>query len=130
MDKRAHFIIGEGAFAIYSLFFWAITSIPLGTIFWGFIGAGIGSALPDIVEPAYHYTHRSVFHSRKVLNYSEIGFFITALFGFLMGVIYLFSNSNPFYYLFSYSYLISCFFLGYMVHLMADSTTKMGLPEV
>jgi hypothetical protein len=85
----------------------------------GFIIAAFGSVLPDVIEPAYDYTHRGYFHGTNLLWLSAIVFAITGLTGFLK----IFNG------LFYYSYLVSGFFLGYASHLLADSTTKMGLPE-
>jgi membrane-bound metal-dependent hydrolase YbcI (DUF457 family) len=80
---------------------------------YGVILAVIGSGIPDILEPAYHWNHRDKFHSKKTLRVSVAVFSITAIIGLF----------------FPLSYYISCFFLGYMFHLLADSLTKVGLPE-
>jgi hypothetical protein len=81
---------------------------------YGVILAVIGSGIPDILEPASHWTHRNKFHSKKTLRLSIGIFSITATIGLF---------SPIFFY-------ISCFFLGYMFHLLADNITKVGLPEV
>jgi hypothetical protein len=129
MERRVHLVVGSFIFIIYSVIFLAIFSIPYSTMFWGFIITTIGSVIPDLIEPAFHCKHRKFFHSKAFLRYIGTFFLITTLFGLLTGFYYLYSNSTLFYYLFSYSYLISCFSLGYTVHLIADSTTKMGLPD-
>ena len=74
--------------------------------------AVIGPALPDFLEPAKHWTHRKKFHRKKTLRLSEWIFAPTAVLGLFTPV-------------FTY---ISCFFLGYMLHLLADSMTRAGLP--
>jgi membrane-bound metal-dependent hydrolase YbcI (DUF457 family) len=73
----------------------------------------IGAIIPDIIEPPINYKHRKFFHSRYVLNLFAIGTgisFIITLFWF------------PFSWIFYFA-------LGYLSHLLADSTSKMGLPE-
>ena len=119
MRKQEHLAIGIVLFGLYSIPILFFTPITIGMAFWAFIAAGIGSVMPDAVEPAENYKHRSFFHGTALLRLSAIIFVITGLFGFLTII-----NG-----LFYYSYLISGFFLGYASHLLADSTTKMGLPE-
>jgi len=73
----------------------------------------IGSVLPDIIEPAKHYTHRNYFHSKrflKILYYSLIPTLLIGIF---------------------FNWILYFFFLaiGYISHLWLDSTTKMGLPN-
>ena len=69
--------------------------------------------LPDILEPANHYNHRKFFHSKKVLNYLLIGLVISFIISLML---------NGFFYVFFG-------ILGYVVHLLMDSTTKIGLPQ-
>ena len=78
----------------------------------GIFTISLGSVFPDRIEPPLHWTHRSTFHSKRALAYSWKLFVIMAIIALLF---------SPFFY-------ISCFFLGYTLHLLADSTTKMGLP--
>jgi membrane-bound metal-dependent hydrolase YbcI (DUF457 family) len=100
-----------------------ILAIPIAAIFYLFgiidyiyliIPMFFTTMLPDILEPANHYTHRKFFHSKRVLMFLSkfciipfliLGFFSHFFFYILFGV------------------------LGYISHLLADSTTKMGLPE-
>lgn len=119
MRKQEHLLIGVVLFGLYSIPILIFTPITIGYAFWGFLIAAFGSAIPDVIEPAYDYTHRGYFHGTALLTISAICFVITGLIGFLTII-----NG-----LFYYSYLISGFFLGYASHLLADSTTKMGLPE-
>ncbi len=73
----------------------------------------IGSVLPDIIEPAKHYTHRNYFHSKRFLKILYYSLIPTLLLGvFIHGILYLF-------------FLV----IGYISHLWLDSTTKMGLPD-
>lgn len=72
----------------------------------------VGSVFPDIIEPAYSYKHRQFFHSRdlfKILCYSILPLF---MFGFFF---------NELFYIFA-------FVAGYILHLLMDSKTTMGLP--
>jgi Predicted membrane-bound metal-dependent hydrolase (DUF457). len=79
----------------------------------GAFAAALGSVLPDQIEPATHWTHRAKFHSKKALKFTIQIFGITAFIGLF---------SSIFFY-------IASFFLGYLLHLLVDSTTKMGLPS-
>jgi membrane-bound metal-dependent hydrolase YbcI (DUF457 family) len=77
----------------------------------------IGSIIPDIIEPPTSYRHRQLFHSVGALIMMIFLFGSTALIAL---VISFFSELSAF-------YLASCFFLGYLFHLLADSITPMGL---
>ena len=72
------------------------------------------SSLPDVIEPAKHYTHRKFFHSKRVLVF--LSKYVLPSF-FILGIFW----RDSFYLFFGV--------LGYIVHLLADSTTKMGLPK-
>jgi hypothetical protein len=122
MNHREHVFIGIVVFAVYNFinntFINAIlhpingASISTQWLIGGFI-AVIGSTFPDIIEPAKDWTHRDKFHSKKMLRSFAGIFIVTAIIGLF---------SPIFYY-------VSCFPLGYMFHLLADSMTKAGLPE-
>ena len=73
-----------------------------------------GSILPDILEPAYGYNHRSFFHSVIFLKIISIALLLTIIVAFL----------KPFY------FYISSLIAGYILHLLMDSQSKMGLPRV
>jgi membrane-bound metal-dependent hydrolase YbcI (DUF457 family) len=123
MNKIQHIIIGIIAFLIYTFFFNSIIKILTDVEFYGF-GCGfgcviIGSILPDILEPAYNWKHRGIYHSKRALKFSLTIFVITAL----ISLISIFFRD------FLVFYVISCLFLGYLVHLVADSTTYVGLPD-
>ena len=122
MNHREHVLIGVVIFFVYNLFNNTLINTVLQPLFgisintmwlYGVILAVIGSGIPDILEPASHWTHRNKFHSKKTLRLSEGIFSITAIIGLFFPI----------------SFYISCFFLGYMFHLLADSLTKVGLPE-
>lgn len=70
--------------------------------------------LPDILEPPTSYTHRQFFHSKRVLTflskYCLVIFFILGL--FFNFFLYLFFGVG-----------------GYLLHLLGDWTTPMGLPD-
>ena len=121
MNHKEHVFIGIVIFFIYNFFNNTIINSILGPLIgykistmwlYGVIIAVIGSTIPDILEPATHWTHRDTFHSKKTLAISIGMFTITGFIGLY---------SPLFYY-------ISCFFLGYMFHLLADSLTPTGLP--
>ena len=72
-----------------------------------------GSRMPDWIEPSSRggYRHRGLFHSRVMLFCLLVGIMVSYLYA-----------RDPWF----YSPLF--FILGYISHLLADSTSKMGLP--
>ena len=89
--------------------------------FWGVISiifAGlVGGLLPDILEPPVHWTHRGFFHSLELLGF--LVFFL--LIGWASSI----SRIHDPIALFIFLTMIS-----YCSHLLADSTTRMGLPSI
>lgn len=76
----------------------------------------IGGIAPDLMEPALSYKHRRFFHSKL---------FLVILSAIVIFIIYLlFNNSTE-----ELIILAGAFILGIIVHLLADATTKMGLPR-
>lgn len=75
----------------------------------------LGSLAPDYIEPSYQFTHRSFFHSQKILKILSIS---TAI---IIVLWLIFKNQ--------YILFVCSFLLGYIGHLLLDSTTKMGLPK-
>jgi membrane-bound metal-dependent hydrolase YbcI (DUF457 family) len=122
MNYGEHFFIGLVVFFVYNFFNNTIINVILNPLI-GFsvetlwlIGAFLavfGAVIPDKLEPATHWTHRSTFHSKTTFGMTGKIFAATAFIALF----------NPLF------YYISCFFLGYVSHLLADSTTKVGLPE-
>ncbi|MCK9580842.1 MAG: metal-dependent hydrolase [Methanoregula sp.] len=119
MNSREHIFIGVFAFFVYAYFIGNIVSSINNAWIWGVGAAVIGSIIPDIIEPATSFRHRGLFHSVGVLVAMILLFGSTALIAL---VIAFFSEFSGF-------YLVSCFFLGYLFHLLADSITPMGLPR-
>ncbi|MHA1686394.1 MAG: zinc dependent phospholipase C family protein [Candidatus Heimdallarchaeaceae archaeon] len=85
-----------------------ILSLSLVTILFG-------SVFPDIIEKPTNPEHRKLFHSWIVLT----TVFIIA---FIMCFVVLPRTENPF-----FLYPLFGFFLGYLSHLLLDSSTKKGL---
>jgi len=119
MNKKVHICIGIIAFLIYTGFFYFIIKIPTDIKLYGLGCVIIGSIIPDILEPAYNWMHRGMCHSKRALKFSVMIFVITA---FISLISIVFRDFLVF-------YVISCLFLGYLVHLLADSTTEVGLPD-
>ena len=118
MNSRGHIGIGIIAFFVYAYFIGNIVSTINNQWIWGVIAVVAGSLVPDILEPATSYRHRRLFHSVRALFVVSILFAASALVA--LGIAF-FSDFSAF-------YIVSCFFLGYMFHLLADSVTPMGLP--
>jgi len=120
--RGAHLGIGLIFFLVYNFINNSLVNVliipvlgisPNGVWLIGTGAVALGSVAPDILEPARLWNHRHTFHSRRTLKVILWVFAITALIGVF---------SALFFY-------VSAFFLGYLLHLLADSTTKAGLPE-
>lgn len=83
--------------------------IPFIEYIYGFFAALICGMLPDIIEPATHGNHRGAFHSIWALLISGLT---------ILAAIYLLVN-----------YLLFFCCIGYVSHLLLDSTTPRGLPR-
>lgn len=119
MKKGEHLFIGVIAFLAYTYFLSFIVRIPSDGSIFGFISCLIGSVIPDFLEPPTNWMHRGIGHSKRALKFVTTIFAITTIGGIIS---FLISTSSIF-------YLISCFFLGYLFHLLADATTEVGLPD-
>jgi hypothetical protein len=118
MDKQWHLIIGGIAFLLYQTFLDNFdTTIHFNWII-GLVLVAIGSVFPDTLEPANNRYHRGLFHSYGTLVIVLVCFIVSAI---------TVSFSHPFPNL-TLVYFVSCFFLGYIFHLLADSTTQRDLP--
>ena len=83
----------------------------------GLAGAAIvlaapGAAIPDVINPVGHWSHRRFFHGRTMLDWAASIVLPAAIIGLFLP-------------LFS---CIASFFPGYVSHLLAESTTRAGLP--
>jgi hypothetical protein len=79
----------------------------------------LGNLAPDILEPSRYFTHRDFFHSWKLLKILSISIVITVSLWIISWLIF-----KTQFFLF-----ILSFILGYIIHLLMDSTTKLGLPK-
>ena len=78
-----------------------------------------GNIAPDIMEPARYFTHRNFFHSQKLLKILLVSVAPVAILWIISWLIF---KSQIFLF-------IGSFLVGYIIHLLMDSTTKMGLPK-
>lgn len=120
MRKGAHLIIGILAFCGYAYLTSLIRETTSAVFLLGLFAVVTGSLTPDILEAPTSWRHRGIFHSKRALKCMVGIFGITAAIGALP------SSLIPHAFLI---YSLSCFALGYLFHLLADSTTKRGLPE-
>ncbi|MCE7749477.1 MAG: hypothetical protein GPJ51_13905 [Candidatus Heimdallarchaeota archaeon] len=74
----------------------------------------VGSVLPDWLEPPTHWNHRQENHSKETL-------YGTGIFSAVSIVLVILHDS-------AWIILFGLLF-GYSLHLLLDSTTKMGLPD-
>ncbi|MFA5643242.1 MAG: metal-dependent hydrolase [Candidatus Paceibacterota bacterium] len=79
----------------------------------------LGSILPDILEPPYHFSHRGFFHSWKMLGIVAISIIISMIIANIIWSIFKSDILFP----------VITLFIGYAIHLLLDSTSKMGLPK-
>ena len=108
------------AFFAYAYLINDIHAISTGFFVLGLFAVVAGSAMPDVLEAPTSSRHRGIFHSRLALKCTVILFGLTAAIGLLSSQPAL-SDALTF--------GLSCFLLGYFFHLLADSTTRRGLPE-
>lgn len=115
MNKEEHFIIGIFSFIFYFLIInLVILSAPgKDIISLGILSTIAGSIIPDILEPPKHWTHRNKYHSKTYMKKATKLFIALTVIAILVPVFMIMSG----------------FFLGYITHLLADSTTTVGLPK-
>jgi membrane-bound metal-dependent hydrolase YbcI (DUF457 family) len=119
MNRDWHIAIGGAAFLVYQCSIEVINKTTHYPWYFGIIVALVGSTIPDFFEPATHWGHRGICHSKGAIIFIGVLFTISALIVLI---------SQPFPNL-VWIYFASCFFLGYGFHLLADSLTPMGLPS-
>jgi inner membrane protein len=110
MNKNEHYTV---AFIVLIVIYFLLDYINLIKFFGYAVTLIVGSVAPDILEPAKHYTHRKFFHSSTTLKYLTYSLIPLLIFSLII--------NNIFYIFF--------FVTGYIIHLLMDSTTKMGLPK-
>jgi membrane-bound metal-dependent hydrolase YbcI (DUF457 family) len=120
MRKGVHLIIGVMAFFVYAYLINGIHVITAGFFILGLFAVAASSAMPDILEAPTSSRHRRIFHSKRALKCTAIMFGITVAIELLSSLPTLSK---------ALTFGFSCFALGYFFHLLADSTTRRGLPE-
>jgi len=120
MRKGAHLIIGILAFCGYAFLLDLLRETTRELFLVGLFAVITGSLMPDILEAPTSWRHRGIFHSRRALKC------MVGTFGITAAACVLPSSLIPHTFLI---YGLSCFALGYLFHLLADATTKRGLPE-
>jgi len=118
MRRQVHLVIGAIAYFVYTFPLYLLLRLPGDLMLAGLFAALLGSVLPDALEPARTWSHRGFGHSRRAMRFSLWAFALTGVLGLLRSFV---PGLSP-------SYILSCFFLGYALHLLADSTTPAGIP--
>lgn len=121
MKRGIHLVLGCLAFFLYSGTIGDIAPTGSNPILPGIIAALVGSLAPDCLEPATSWHHRGICHSRRALWFT--GILVGLTFAGLVLPVPSETHTN-----FPVLWTVSCFFLGYFSHLLADACTKMGLP--
>lgn len=111
MNRQAHIIIGLIAAGFISFLIDGFTLGP--SLGYALVGGFIGSLLPDRIEPADSFDHRDFFHSKTLMR--------------MLGVVMLVSLPVSFF--ITWVWFIFYGIVGYEMHLLADGTTPMGLPD-
>ena len=129
MNRKVHMVIGvfvstliaywiDGTFytdpwvTLPFILPWETHYFAFSTMVYAIIGGIIGSILPDMIEPPDHYTHRGFFHSVSMMRFLLVALIVSFLIAFYETWVW------------SVFYVI----VGYVMHLLADGTTPMGLP--
>ena len=112
MNRTQHIVAGLVVFAIYTYLVYQIRSIGVEVLFLGGVAAILGSMLPDIIEPASDWTHRGFAHSKRILRRLSLIVLLTSI-----AVL-----------VFPHLLILVGALLAYVVHLLCDWTTKVGLP--
>jgi membrane-bound metal-dependent hydrolase YbcI (DUF457 family) len=118
MNREWHLIIGGCAFILYQHSIEIVHATAHFPWIIGLLFVAGGSILPDRLEPAAGWRHRGICHSKGMVILMIPLFLLSALIAMI---------SPPFPDVL-FVYLASCFFLGYLFHLLVDSLTPMGLP--
>jgi len=118
MRRQTHLLLGALGFIAYTYPLHLVLGFPPGMILVGFFAALFGSVMPDVLEPARDWTHRGFCHSRPAMRLAWYAFLCTAAIGMFQAMVPVVSPAYP----------ASGFFLGYALHLSADSLTPAGLP--
>jgi membrane-bound metal-dependent hydrolase YbcI (DUF457 family) len=118
MRKQTHLIIGAMGFFAYTYPLHLLLEVQANIMLMGFFAALLGSVMPDVIDPPVHRAHRGIGHHRWAMRFAGWVFALSAVTG-------LFQVFDP---SLALSYIISGFFLGYALHLLADSVTPAGIP--
>jgi inner membrane protein len=87
------------------------------SIFFAGLGGLAGGRMPDLFEPAYHYTHRKFFHSWSLGTAVGYGVYKLSLSNTLQNKKYL-------------KVFLRGTGVSYITHLVQDSQTTIGLPVI
>lgn len=113
MNNTIH-SLSAGAVAFLVAFVLISFGLSHYILFWAYVGlAYFSSVLPDALEPATSWQHRKKWHSERCLMYMLIALIIGWVIGMFTGYFFL-----------------MFFALGYVVHLLEDATTPVGLPKI
>ena len=105
------FTAGLVAFVI--AVFFVEFELTTGLFFWPYVGlAYLAGILPDRIEPPTSWQHRAKWHSERCLQAMLILLIVGWAVGMLTGYFFL-----------------MFFALGYVIHLVEDATTPVGLPR-
>ncbi|MGB9726445.1 MAG: hypothetical protein ACPLZ8_07390 [Fervidicoccaceae archaeon] len=118
MNRQQHIKLGLIGFifyivATYCLKPFEINDASIIILIVGGTTSVLGSVLPDLVEPGGDFRHRGFAHSKRVLSWCLAIFLILFIASLLAPVLL----------------VLSAGLLGYILHLLADATTKTSIPE-
>jgi len=111
MNRKEH--LGIAVFLMIVISF-LLFKLGLENFVYYMIPMYITSILPDLLEPATDYKHRRFFHSKRILK---------VLSTYVLGITFIAAL------LFNWVFYIFFGVVGYILHLLLDWTTPMGLPR-
>jgi len=113
LNREKHIVFGLIGFVAYVILLQNIRPFEIDILVFGGVASILGSIIPDLIEPAGDFRHRGFAHSKRVLSRFTIILLITSLISLFIPVLL----------------VISAGLIGYILHLLADSTTRTNIPE-
>jgi len=105
--------LGLVGFTIYVAVLLQIRPIDINVLIISGMASILGSILPDFIEPSTDFKHRGFAHSKRVLRKFTLFLLLISLAAVILPLFLTISSA----------------LLGYSLHLVADSTTTVGIPD-
>ena len=113
MNRKQHIIIGTVSFVAFVYLLLQVRQFEDILLLVSYAALLVGSVMPDIVDPPTSFKHRGYGHSKRLLWNMTLLFLASTVLSLII----------------QYVLVAPSFSLGYIFHLLADSTTKVGLMD-